>query len=264
MKINRVILVSNNNPLYMDFWNNLSFTYKEKFGINPTLIFFGSKDDVVKNGLSEKYGNIIIQNKIDGLPEWQYTWALFYYTKFYKEDTCVIMGIDQIPLGTYFLKDLISEINDEKYVMLIDNHYTYHKMTPHKWDSGGYSPSGYHIAKGKTFDEIYNFEDTFEGEILKVKNSGVKPMWDNGWGTDEAYSCKVLYEYFNRERIVDLGKSEYLISRRIDCHRNIEVPYNIDLLNKNYYIECHACRPYSNHKEYLDKLFNNIPKFVNE
>jgi hypothetical protein len=43
MKIDRVILVSDNNPLYYEFWTDLSFTYKEKFGIKPTLIFFGEK-----------------------------------------------------------------------------------------------------------------------------------------------------------------------------------------------------------------------------
>ena len=121
MKVNRVILVSNNNRLYSDFWNKLSFTYKEKFGVNPTLVFFGSKEEIKLLNLSEKYGNIILEKKVDGVADWQYTWALFYYTKFYPDDTCIVMGIDQIPLGTYFLKDCIQDISDEKYVMLIDD-----------------------------------------------------------------------------------------------------------------------------------------------
>jgi ribulose-5-phosphate 4-epimerase/fuculose-1-phosphate aldolase len=81
MKIDRVILVTNNNPLYYDFWNNLSFTYKEKFGITPTLVFFGEKEELDSTNLSREYGEIILQKKIEGIPDWQYTWALFYFTK---------------------------------------------------------------------------------------------------------------------------------------------------------------------------------------
>ena len=46
MKVDRVILVSDNNSLYYSFWDNLSKTYKEKFNINPTLIFFGTKKEL--------------------------------------------------------------------------------------------------------------------------------------------------------------------------------------------------------------------------
>ena len=84
MKVDRVILASNNNPLYYEFWNNISKTYKEKFGIHPTLIFFGGESDLKNANLSEEFGNIILQKEIGGVSIWQFTWALFYFTKFYK------------------------------------------------------------------------------------------------------------------------------------------------------------------------------------
>ena len=52
MKVDRVILASNKNPMYYDFWNQLSFTYKEKFGIKPTLIFFGTQEELDEINLS--------------------------------------------------------------------------------------------------------------------------------------------------------------------------------------------------------------------
>ena len=67
MKVDRVILVTNNNSLYYDFWNNLSFTYKEKFGITPTLVFFGEKEELDSTNLSQEYGEIILQKKIGKL-----------------------------------------------------------------------------------------------------------------------------------------------------------------------------------------------------
>ena len=81
------------------------------------------------------------------------------------------MGIDQIPLGTYFIKECIESVEDDKYVMLIDNQYTLEGKTKYKWDEGGFSPSAYHIAKGRTFNEIFEFEDSFESEILKLKDN---------------------------------------------------------------------------------------------
>lgn len=262
MKIDRVILVTNNDPLYYDFWEKLSYTYKEKFGIIPTLVFFGDKDELNSLNLSTEYGDILIQKKVPNIPYWQYTWALFYFTKFYPNETCIIMGIDQIPLGTFFLKDCIESVDENNYVMLIDDQYKFEKKYHLKWDEGGFSPSAYHIAKGKTFNEIFEFEETFELEIQKIHNLNIQTMWDEQWGTDEAYSCKKLKNFKDRSRISDLSKTNDFLSRRIDCHRNFEIPYSLDSLNKNIYIECHSCRPYKSHKNYLDNLFNNIPKFI--
>ena len=102
----------------------------------------------------------------------------------------------------------------------------------------------------------------FELEILKVENYNIQTMWAEKWGTDEAYSCNKLLNFHDRNRISDLSKSESFLTRRIDCHRNMEVPYDLESLKNNYYIECHCCRPYNEHKEYLQTLFNNIPKFI--
>ena len=43
MKIDRVLLASNNNKLYYEFWNHASKVYHEKFGLKPTLIWVGTE-----------------------------------------------------------------------------------------------------------------------------------------------------------------------------------------------------------------------------
>jgi hypothetical protein len=86
------------------------------------------------------------------------------------------------------------------------------------------------MGKGKTFIEIFEFEDTFESEIIKIHNLKIKTMWGNQWGTDEAYSCNKLMNFKDRTRISDLSKSIDFLNKRIDCHRNMEVQYNLDLL----------------------------------
>lgn len=262
MKIDRVILSTNNNPTYYQFWNPLSKLYKENFGIIPTLIFLGSESELESLSLSREYGDIIRQDIVPSKDvSWTTTWSLFYFTKKFPNDICLINGIDQIPMGSRFLIDIIKEINDEKYVMLIDNAYKI--MNKRKdWSEGGHSPSAYHIAKGKIFDKVYSFEETFADEIKKIEGSSLNSMWGT-WGMDEAYSSQVLYSKKNEIEIECLSKfGEILGGGRLECQRSLEVPYDLEKLRNNGYIECHSCRPYLTHKKYLDGIFDNVPKFV--
>lgn len=262
MKIDRVILSCDANPTYYEFWNPLSKLYKINFGIEPTLIFVGSEQELEKSNLSTEYGPIFRQDKVPSQNfAWTTTWALFYFTKLFPNDICLINGIDQIPLGTRFLIDAISEISDDNYVMLIDDAY---KLVDRikDWSEGGYSPTGYHIAKGSLFTELYKFEESFEDEIKKIESLNIKSMWGT-WGLDEAYSSQVLYHNQNKIKIMALSKTSELINgRRIDCFRTQETPYSVEMLKNNEYIECHSCRPFSNHQSYLTDMINNVPKFV--
>jgi len=262
MKIDRVILTTNNNPTYYQFWNPLSKVYKENFGITPTLIFLGTQDELDSLDLSKEYGEILRQDIVPSKDiSWTTTWALFYYTKFFQNEICLINGIDQIPMGSKFLIDYIKDIDDGDYVMLIDD--AYKLMFGRKdWSQGGHSPSAYHIAKGETFDKVYEFEKTFEDEIKKIESIKLNSMWGT-WGMDEAYSSSMLFNKKNSVKIKALSKfGEIIRGGRIDCERNLEVPFNLVKLQNNGYIECHCCRPYSNHKNYLDSIFNNVPKFI--
>ena len=82
------------------------------------------------------------------------------------------------------------------------------------------------------------------------------------WGLDETYSSKILREKKSDYSIIGLSKfSELLSGRRIDCHRSYEVYYDLEKLKNNYYIECHSCRPYNNHKDYINNIIKNVNKY---
>jgi hypothetical protein len=254
MKIDKVILSTNNNKTYTGFWNQLSKLYKLKFGIHPVLIFMGTKEELDNSELSSEYGQIIQQDLVDSkLTSWTTTWSLFYFTKLFPDDICLTMGIDQIPMGDKFLKTYISEFDDDKYIMIIDDAYKIIGGTK-SWSDDGIAPSAYHIAKGSTFDEIYKFESSFEDEIKKIENK-----YEVTWGLDEIYSSRILKNFNNKNRIITLSKFNELSSGgRLECYRTEETSYDLDKLSNNGYIECHSCRPYENHKVYLDKLFDDI------
>jgi len=50
MKIQKAIMSVDDNPLYSDFWSLVSMVWKNRFNIDPVLIYFGS------DKMDEKYG----------------------------------------------------------------------------------------------------------------------------------------------------------------------------------------------------------------
>lgn len=262
MKIDKVILSTTNNSTYYDFWNPLSKVFKEKFGIEPVLIWLGTEEDFNNTELNQDYGKVYFLNPNKDYPvSVQSVWALYWFTKFFQNDVCFIQGIDEVPLSKMFLFDMISEFSDDDYVMLIANAYS----PGHHWSiENSASPSSQHCAKGSTFNKIYKFEEDFNDEVKKVFESGVKPFWfeETSWGLDESYFSLRLREYENKSIIKSLNEFGLMASRRIDCDRHIEIEYDLDKLNQGWYSQGHLCRPFSNHREWLSKLYNDIPKFV--
>lgn len=261
MKVERILVGSNDNILYYPFWNIISKVYSENFGIKSTLMWHGIESDIDTYNLSKKYGDIIV---LPIHPEyqipWQTTWGYFYGTKFYPNEVCMTIGIDEILLSG-FINQFIKNLNEDAYITVIDDAYS-----PSHWEKqNGTSPTAYHIAKGKTFNKVYEFDDNFLTEIEKVYQSK-DAFWSSGedkWGIDESYSSKKLRQYRDcKGEIISLSKFSFLQEKRINCRRTQEVPYDLNLLQAGLYSEIHCCRPYPDHKDYIDTLVKNIPKFI--
>ena len=247
--------------MYYGFWNPLSKVYKEKFGIEPTLVWLGTEEEYEASGCNNEYGEVmIVEPSEDYRIAWQSTWALFWATQFYLEDTCIIMGIDQVPLSNMFF-DMVHPLGADSYAMLIDDAYR-----PHYWSNeGSASPSSYHVAKGSTFMEVHKFDLEFKEEVKKVYESGVKAFWEEGegmWGIDETYSCHNLRNY--KGEVQTFGRFELLQERRIECERHKETAYDLGRLQQGWYSESHLCRPFSNHINYITKLFDSIPCYIQQ
>lgn len=255
---------ANNNETYYPFWDVLSKFYSEKTSIIPTLVWLGDKDSADKLGITNKYGDVLYV-----LPNEKYqhgfqcTLAPFWVTKFFENDVCLTTGIDQIMLSNY-ISNLVLECDDNDYCMVIDDAYL-----PITWrDNDGASPSAYHIAKSSIFFDVFKFEDNFQDEVDKIINFKLKPFWSDlpennehknfsMWGMDETYYSYKLREY--NGSIKCLSKFTDFQKRRIDCDRHNEIQYDVNLLQSGWYSEIHLPRPYSNHKEYIDKLIQQTP-----
>lgn len=269
MKIDRVILVSNNNETYYGFWNPLSRVYKEKFGIKPTLVWVGTEKEKNECNISDEFGEVIVVEPNNKYPLSQCTWASFWITQFFQNDVCFICGIDEVPLSGMFIKDIVSQYSENDYLMLIADAYL-----PDHWTiDASTSPSGQHVSLGRNFVKIYNFENDFKDEVEKIFNSGAHEAYirrnPNGywpvilehpyWGIDECYYSQVLRSYKGDVVIQSLSHFQMMRERRIDCMRNVEIPYDLEKLKNSWYSQAHLCRPFKNHSNYILNLFENIP-----
>jgi hypothetical protein len=261
MKINRVILVTDANPMYVDFWNPISKVYRDKFGWEPTLVFLGSREQAAELGmLSISYG--LIPHPDYSLPL-QATLAMAFAAGQFPNDTILIQGIDEVMLSPLF-PSMVDKYEDDTYVQLIDDAYL-----PHHWSNpGGTSPSGLHVAKGSTFQRVYDFPASFHEYVERVCGSGIPAFWDapdrdGRWGLDESHTSQKLREFRDKGgKVACEGKFGLLVERRIECERWKEPVYDLDKLNAGWYSQSHLCRPYADHKEWLDKLFNDIPVWI--
>lgn len=259
MKVTRVFLSANDNPDYSQFWNPISRIYKENFNIQPTLIWFGEPNDIERLGLSSEFGNIIIQKPcLDHDIGWQSAWSIFWHMKFYPDDIFITMGIDQVLLSKLYL-EILNGFEDDSYVMLAADGYS-----NSGWDyPDGTSPTSFHVVKGEVASRIFGFDETFQAELDKISNSGIKPYYENmgnKWGLEESYASYKLREYRDSGGKVE-GQSmfKFICDMRIECCRTNEVSYSHDRLKRGVYGDAHLCRPFDDHKEYIETMLKLIP-----
>lgn len=256
MKVDRVIFAVNSNPLYADFWNVFSPVWKQRFNITPTLIFVGTDEEMAKCRLSSTYGEII---RVDPVPsvilnpgkDWSVTWAFMWAPVLFPNDICMTSGIDQLPLSDLFFK-MLEPIPDNKYVVGFNGAYR---------DQPLLYPSSHHVARGLTFVKIYELVSRWDVEVQRIFDKRLDHLHlDNVcyWGLDEAHSSKVLNEYTNQNEIVrmDMFFDEW-VPRRIDRGGH-GMRYDVGQLEKGWYSELHAPRPYNQYKDWIDKVIKHV------
>jgi hypothetical protein len=273
MKIDRVILALNNNPIYTRFWNISANVWKNKFNITPTLIFNGTESEFNSNNFNTSLGEYIIIDKIneasESNPDWSVTWSLFWGASRFPNDVCMLSGIDQVPIGYYFYEQL-NYIDDDKFVVGFGDAYkTYTKNTLGYFNTqtNVLYPSSHLVGKGNKFEEIYGIEDEWKDEVVKVyKNRGRYHLSYRGansksWGLDECYSSEMISLFPKKDDIVYLNIFwDYFQKNRIDLSGNINSNYNLDLIKSGGYSEV-TCKDFSLNQGKLNSIIDNIPKY---
>ena len=268
MKIDRVLLSVNNNKTYSCFWNMVSYVWKTKFNIFPTLIFYGTEDEFKSNNFDFTYGDYILLEKFEDIScdgkDWVTTWCPFYAATLFDEEICMTSGIDQIPISNSFF-ERVNHIDNNMFVVgfsEVYENYTTKTLGYFNTQTNIMYPSSHLAAKGKKFKEIFEISDTWKNEIYKVFGNKTKYYLSNdNWGLDECYSSDKISSYHNQNEIYYLKElSKFWFPNRIDLDGGINDNFILDKVSSGLYSEL-TTKNYFEYENKIKEIVSNINNF---
>ena len=253
MKIDKVILGSDTNPFYLDFWPIVSMIWKKKFKIEPILILIHDNKNIT---VTEEYGKVFYIDPVENVPlNIQAQCCRYFFPLTDLEAIWCISDIDMLPISTNYFIESIKHISDEKFVNL-NSH------------SIAANPACYNIAKGKTYKEVLDLPETFEKFLKQTEwwkregnHSPDGKLQKTHWFTDEQYSNEKIFYYhknINPDKFVNPPRPGGYCQRRAD-RINWDSWKDEDIINE-FILDAHSIRPYTENKESIDKLVKLIMK----
>lgn len=238
MKIDYAVVSSDDNPLYLGFWDTISKAW-HKLDIEPILLYFGNNPPI------SKYGKVIPMNVYENLSITT-CWARYWWVCQQSEKISIISDIDMIPLSRWYFVEQIEKYEENKYLHLNPCIETYSRL-----------PSCYHVASGKVFSDFLDLKISFTDSLslLLAKKYNNKECFLPGsgnefWCYDEFYATdKILNKH--DDRFVPINRNGGQSGHRID---RTDWNYDEQKLKDGYYYDCHSLRPYLEHKNSIDKI----------
>jgi hypothetical protein len=257
MKIQKVIVSTNSNPLYFDFWKSFSYVWKEKMGVDPVLIYIDKNPDATH--IEDRWGQVVRVKSVDGVPEYLQTqWSRFFFANMFPNDICMTSDIDMYPMSReYFMDDFTLDGN--WHLHLNGNGVT---GKYDDWIAGNCNLTVcYHVNYGKQFSSIFDMEKTWEDEIRKLHALNLgrdQSQWAehlkgmNNWGAEEDYSTAIL-----KKKSLDGSIKVY--SKGLFGHRFDRSAWNRckQMIGSHWFVDCHSLRPYTENRNEIRGVLNH-------
>jgi hypothetical protein len=241
MKIEKVIVASNENIEYLSFWPLFKKVWKN-MGFDPLLIYTSKEPTSICNDPDVRFFNT---GKIDSGFVSRNIRML--YPALFPNDICLISDIDLIPLNKNYFEDRITNLNDNNFIVMRDNVNANNQM-----------PICWNIAMGSIWGEIFKVKN--EEEIKSLLNQWYQNMASDK--TDLWYSDQLMLKYYIDEfkkihpgRIYRLNDVDTKFRRldRKNYTNTIRSIYRNDI-----FTDFHMPRPYSENKILINLVVNHF------
>lgn len=233
--IDRVIVSTDMNPTYVQFWPIVAKVWQDVVALPCTLVVIGSPDESIDTSL----GDVIFFEPIEGIPtslQAQVIRLLVPCLDQFQDQICLISDIDMIPLCKWYFKRSVKNMPEDCFVVYRDGCYKEERY-----------PMCYNAAKGSVFREIFNVKSLEDIRAVIIEWAAL----DLKWNTDELILTQLVKEWDKTShRCVCLGHDA---ERRID---RSDWQYSESLVRKHFYIDAHMVRPYLDYKFEIDQLVN--------
>ena len=245
MKIDTVILSSNDNPNYIQFWPIVSEAWS-LMGVEPILIYTGEQKLNLK-------GNVInfFSKNIDSSFVAQNIRIL--YPSLLDGNTCLVSDIDNLPLSKKYFVDSVLSFNDDSFIIYRPDACP-PNMISMMWNA----------ASSSTWKEIFNIESEKNLEKnLKKWYTKKYAIEGTAWYTDQIKLRKYVNKFSkkNKSRIVELDDTELGFFR---FNRNrLEKHFNMIQENPNLeFTDFHMPRPFNDYEKLINKVFEYHRKHI--
>lgn len=245
MKIDTVILSSNDNPNYIQFWPIVSEAWS-LMGVEPILIYTGEKKLNLKgnviNYFSKNMDSSFVAQNIRIL-----------YPSLLDGSTCLVSDIDNLPLSKKYFVNSVLDINDDSFIIYRPDACP-PNMISMMWNA----------ASSSTWKEIFSIDS--ENNLEKYLRKWYTKKYTiegTAWYTDQIKLRKYVNKFSkkNKSRIVELDDAEMGFFR---FNRNrLEKHFNMIQENPNLeFTDFHMPRPFNEYEELIKKVFEYHRKHI--
>lgn len=247
MKLDHVILASNDNPDYLNFWPLVSEAWTQ-MGVDPILIYTGKS----KNNLQ---GNVFHYDSKNLNSAFVAQNIRILYPALLNNKNCIVSDIDLLPLSKKYFLDSIENIPNNSFIIYRPDSGVPENMISMMWNA----------ANSSTWKEIFNIES--EKEIhkkLKKWYSRKYSLRGKAWYTDQIQLRRNLdnFSIKNPERVIKLNDTINGFNRfnRTKLEEHFEAMNKKDVIFSDF----HMPRPYEEYEELILEVYNSQKKYLSE
>lgn len=227
MKIDYVIISSDDNPMYKDFYPIVAKMWK-KLGFKTYYVNITDSDEIIENeyGIIHKLKNVGI-----GSSGFQSQVVRLFSSKFINGNL-LMSDIDMLPISSNYYNQYLNQLTKDNVIVYSGQPY----------GDVPYYPMCYILSDSSNFVKYLDIENMNFSEYCKF----LLDKYGEAWNTDEHF----MYDQFENH------KNKIIINSR-DLTRRIDRgnwTYSLELLRNGHYLDSHMLRPYSNYKKYIDEL----------
>lgn len=235
-KLDRVIVASDANPMYLDFWPLVARAWKEVVGLKPTLVLIADSTVTV----DETIGDVIRFEPIPGISTALQAQVIRHLAPaYFEEEGCIISDMDMIPLSKKYFVDAVQHIPEDNFII-------YTQLPPYD----DRITMCYNAAKGKVFKEVFNI--TSVGDIREIiKNWADLKL---GWNTDEIALSTYLKAWPKYKKNCVYLNQDCADTRINRAHWS----YDKKMLKNGLYRDSHLLRPYNEYKKEIDAFVADL------
>lgn len=232
MKIDYIIISSDDNPLYKDFYPIVAKAWKD-LGYKTYFLNITDKDDIIEN----EFGIIHKIKALDYISTGFQSQVVRLFSSKFIDGNIMMSDIDMLPINIDYYNSYVNELTEDNVIIYSGQPY----------GNVPYYPMCYVLSKASNFRKYLDIENMDFNEYCKMLSN----KYSHAWNTDENF----MYDQFQNHLDKLVIKNDRDFDRRVDREN---WKYDINLLKNGHYIDSHLLRPYYKYKQHIDILIKNI------